>query len=536
MFAFGRRVCKTLGMAFDYVAVDRDQQFLLPPSLKDWLAEDHLVWFVLDVVARVDTSGLHARHRRDGVGRRAYDPDMLLALLVYAYCTGQRSSRQIERLCEVDVAYRVICANLGPDHTTIARFRQDHQAEAVQLFTDVLMLCAQCGLVSVGVIAIDGTKMAGAASLRANRTRDQIEKEVTVMLAEATKVDAAEDDLFGGDRGDELPVELVDRSSRKARLDAALAELERARVARLVEQRAVAARHAAAEAAAARAGRSLRGRDPAGREVKRAEDALRRQRERETERREQVERAAAGRGRKPSGASPAGGGYRIGRAEARLQRARDAQANRDQQPPRQPRSRSRTSPSNDETRVNLTDPESRIMKNARGWVQGFNAQAAVNEHGVVLAADVTQDATDFAQCQPMIAATQTNLGAASVTEPIGTMLFDAGYLSEANIIAEGPTRLIATGKAWRLRRQQPTSGPPPDNASPIEAMEHRLRTPEGAAIYTKRQHTVEPVFGTIKEQRGYRRFSRRGLRAVQAEWQLITAAHNIVKAYHLRPS
>jgi hypothetical protein len=185
--------------------------------------------------------------------------------------------------------------------------------------------------------------------------------------------------------------------------------------------------------------------------------------------------------------------------------------------------------------VNLTDPESRIMKNAQGWVQGFNAQAAVNEHGVVLAADVTQDATDFAQCLPMIAATQANLDAAGVTEPVGTMLFDAGYLSEANLTAEGPTRLIATGKAWKLRRQNPTSGPPPPDASPIAAMEHWLRTPEGAAVYTKRQHTVEPVFGTIKEQRGYRRFARRGLRAVQAEWQLITAAHNIIKAYHLRP-
>lgn len=524
-------------MAFDYLPVDRDQQFLLPPSLRDWLAEDHLVWFVLDVVARVDTSRLHARHRRDGVGRRAYDPDMLLALLVYAYCTGQRSSRQIERLCEVDVAYRVICANLGPDHTTIARFRQDHQAEAVQLFTDVLVLCAQCGLASVGVIAVDGTKMAGAASLRANRTRDQIEKEVAAMLAEATEVDAREDDLFGGDRGDELPVDLVDPSSRKARLDAALAELERARRARLAEQQAAAARHAAAEAAATRAGRVLSGRDPAGREVKRAEAALQRQREHESARRAQVERAAAARGRKPSGASPpAGGGYRIGRAEARLQRAREVQANREQQPPQQPRTRSKTSAGSDETRVNLTDPDSRIMKTAQGWVQGFNAQTAVNEHGVVLAADVTQDATDFAQCLPMIAATQANLGAVGVTEPVGTMLFDAGYLSEANIIAEGPTRLIATGKAWKLRRQHPTSGPPPHDASPIAAMEHRLRTPEGAATYTKRQHTVEPVFGTIKEQRGYRRFARRGLQAVQAEWQLIAAAHNIIKAYHLRPS
>ncbi len=128
-------------MAFDYVPVIRDQQFLLPPSLQDWLPESHLVWFVLDVVERVDTSVLHRRHRNDGAGRRAFDPDMLLALLIYAYCTGIRSSRQIERLCEVDVAFRVIAANTVPDHTTIARFRQDHQEQAVQLFTDVLVLC-----------------------------------------------------------------------------------------------------------------------------------------------------------------------------------------------------------------------------------------------------------------------------------------------------------------------------------------------------------------------------------------------------------
>ena len=211
------------------------------------------MWFVLDVVARVDTSGLHAKHRRDGVGRRAFDPEMLLALLVYSYCLGQRSSRQIERLCEVDVAYRVISANRAPDHTTIARFRQGHQDEAVRLFTDVLMICAECGLAKVGVVAVDGTKMAGAASLKANRTRAQLEAEVAKMLAEADAVDAGEDDLFGGDRGDGLPEELVDRSSRAARLDAALAELEHAQQARQSEAR----NFVELEAQAQREGRGL---------------------------------------------------------------------------------------------------------------------------------------------------------------------------------------------------------------------------------------------------------------------------------------
>src|SRR4029079_1127613 len=181
-----------------------------------------------------------------------------------------RSSRQIERLCEVDVAYRVICANRAPDHTTIARFRQGHQDEAVLLCTDVLMICAECGLAKVGVVAVDGTKIAGAASLKAHRTLAELEAEVAKMLAEADAVDAGEDDLFGGDRGDGLPAGLVDRSSRAARLDAGLAELEHARQAREAEARDC----VALEARAHRGGRGLRGRVPVGREVERAEAAL----------------------------------------------------------------------------------------------------------------------------------------------------------------------------------------------------------------------------------------------------------------------
>ena len=512
-------------MAFDYLPVDRDQQFLLPPDMREWLPEGHLAWFVLDVVGRVDTTRLHARHPRLGVGRRAYDPEMLLALLVYAYCTGQRSSRQIERLCEIDVAYRVISANLTPDHTTIARFRQDHQAEAVQLFTDVLMLCAECGLVSVGVIAVDGTKIAGSASLKANRTREQIEHEVAAMLSDAERVDAGEDDLFGGRRGDELPDELADPSSRKARLDAALVELERARRERGDAQRRASESRAAIEAAAAAKGQNVKGRAPAGREIEAAEAALRRVEQRHAARRARMEAEAAAKGRKVPGRRPTPGRGRIGAAQARVERARERQARSDPQ----------RAAGEGEDRVNTTDPDSRIMKCPQGWIQGFNAQAAVNDKGIVVAADVTGDPVDFGQCQPMIAAIEHNLNAVGVTDAVGTVLFDAGYLSDANITAPGPDRLIATGKAWKLKRKHPTSGPPAASSSPIEAMEHRLRTPEGAALYSKRQHTVEPVFGTIKEARGYRRFTRRGLAAAQAEWQLITAAHNIIKAHH-RPA
>lgn len=517
MFALVCGVWKTWWMAFDYISVDRDQQFLLPPDMREWLPAGHLVWFVLEVVERVDTSGLHARHPRDGVGRRAYDPDMLLALLVYAYCTGQRSSRQIERLCEVDVAYRVICANSVPDHTTIARFRQGHQDEAVQLFTDVLMMCAACGLAKVGTIAVDGTKIAAVASLKANRTRAQVEAEVARMIVEADEVDRGEDDLFGGSRGDGLPVELVDPRTRKARLDAAVAELDRARLERKEVERVEAQ---AKIDAGRRDGRRVTC-PVAGTEVDAAIVALELARSRAVEHRNAVVERAAREGRSLTGRPPGERSPMVARAEQRLQRARARQAARDLQQAAQDLT----------VRVNTSDPDSRIMKSKQGWVQGFNAQAAANDNGVVVAGAVTSEGNDSLQCQPMIAATLASLSAAGIVEPVGIVLFDAGYISDDNLRAPGPDRLIATGKSHTLRKSAPTCGPPPAGLSATAAMEHRLRTPEGAEAYKKRQHIIEPVFGTIKEARGYRRFSRRGLDAVTAEWFLILAAHNINKAF-----
>ncbi len=512
-------------MAHSYLPVDRDQQFLLPPDVRDWLPEGHLAWFVIDVVERVDTSGLHARHPNDGVGRRAYDPDMLLALLIYAYCTGQRSSRQIERLCVVDVAYRVICSNHVPDHTTIARFRQAHQDVAVSLFTDVLELCAAAGLVSLGVVAVDGTKIGADASLKTNRTRAQIEAEVAAMVAEAAATDAAEDDCFGEGRGDELPAGLTDRRSRRVRLDAALAELkakqaqrdtdvERARQDRVVKEQQAAVR-----------GRRVSGRRPKHADrVARARADLEFLEQRAADRRVRVEAHAAAQGRRPRGPAP-GHGQGVTAARARLNQAVNDAANTPVD----------DATNGDQDRVNITDPESRIMHSPQGWVQGYNAQAAVTESGIVIAGTVTIETNDVGQCEPMMAATQATLDAAKITDPIGTMLFDAGYWSESNATADGPTRLIATTKSWKLRKaireRGTTNGPPPPDATPIEAMEHRLRTPEGTALYKKRQHTVEPVFGQIKHGRGFRRFSRRGHDAVQAEWQLITATHNILKLF-----
>jgi transposase len=182
-----------VGMSFNFRAVDRDQQFLMPPSVRDWLPEDHLAWFVLDVVDELDLCGFESRYRRDGRGGSAYAPAMMTALWLYAYCVGERSSRRIERRCVEDVAFRVLAANQQPDHTTIARFRQQHRSALAGLFAQVLALCARAGLVCTDVVALDGTKLEANASMDANRDVAQLEAEVSAWLDEADDVDATED-------------------------------------------------------------------------------------------------------------------------------------------------------------------------------------------------------------------------------------------------------------------------------------------------------------------------------------------------------
>jgi transposase len=525
-------------VARSYVSVDRDQQFLLPPDVRDWLPEGHLAWFVIDVVAQLDTVALHARHRREGAGRRAYDPEMLLALLIYAYCTGQRSSRQIERCCEVDVAYRVICANHVPDHTTIARFRQAYQDQVVGLFADVLEMCAAAGMVKVGVVAVDGTKLAADASLRANRSRARVEAEIKSMLDEAEQVDAGEDDEFGDRRGDELADDLGDRRKRATRLREAAAELSRRRQARRAESDRVRAayrqrqRHTRAHGGHG-GGRVPKMLDP----VEEAQAGLDFELQRLAHRKANYEARCEAQGRRPRGAAPSTGGRRVTRARIRLAKAQAAAA-------------AATSAGDDHSvedtdKINVTDLDSRVMPTqGGGWVQGYNAQAAVSEDGVVIAADVAQDINDTLWCEPMTEATRHNLDDAEVSEPVGTFLFDAGYWNNANgsnvtVDSDGrPSRLIATTKSYKLRQQLrdqgPATGPPPQGTTPAEAMEHRLRTTEGEALYKKRQHTVEPVFGAIKHNRGFRRLTRRGLDAARAEWRFIATTHNLLKLHRLR--
>jgi transposase len=195
-----------LVMAKGYRAVLRDQEFLLPPSMREWLPVDHFVWFVIDAVAVMDMSAFHGRSRLGGVGRRGYDPVMLVALWVYAMAQGVRSSRRIERLCHTDVAFRVVCAGDVPDHTVLARFRSEHEDALADLLTETLVLCARLGMLKLGVIAFDGVKIAASAALDQNRTFEGMRRLAERELGAAREIDAAEDALFGVQvRGDELP-------------------------------------------------------------------------------------------------------------------------------------------------------------------------------------------------------------------------------------------------------------------------------------------------------------------------------------------
>jgi len=246
-------------MAQSFLSCDREQDFLMPPSVREWLPVGHLAWYLLEVVERLDLGGFYGEYRADGSGRPAHDPAMMVALLLYGYAVGERSSRQIERRCVEDVAFRVIAANRAPDHTTISRFRQRHAERLAELFVQVLALCAKAGMVRVGTVAVDGTKLAANAGISANRCYEKIRAEVERMLAEADAVDAAEDERFGDARGDELPAELADPVTRRERLERAQRELEAEQAARVAEHQAMLARRAEHRE---RTGRQAKGRPP----------------------------------------------------------------------------------------------------------------------------------------------------------------------------------------------------------------------------------------------------------------------------------
>jgi transposase len=213
-------------MAYNFLACDRDQAFLLPPDLRDWLPEGHLAWFILDVIDQLDLAPFYLAHRDDGHGHPAYDPKTLLGVLLYGYCIGVRSSHQLERRCQEDIAFRVLAGNQTPDHVTIARFRVRHEQALAGFLVASLKLCAAAGMVRVGTVALDGTKLAGNAAERANRTHDKLEAEVAEILRQATEADQRDDREHGDARGDELPAALASKAGRLARLRQAKALLE----------------------------------------------------------------------------------------------------------------------------------------------------------------------------------------------------------------------------------------------------------------------------------------------------------------------
>jgi transposase len=508
-----------------YECPRRDQLFLLPVCMRDWLEEGHLAWFVLDVVCELDTSALH---RRPGgcPGRPPYEPEMMCALVLYAYCCAIRSSRRIEAACRTDAAFRVICGGLVPDHATIARFVVDQEQSLGGLFVEGLRLCAAAGLADLAVVALDGTKIAADAALDRNRDADWIRREVAKLIAVTGQEEQASAALdTPGLPGLEPVGEISSRRGRVARLQAALAVIEAEDATAAV----AAARHAQAAAAEAEHGRQLNGRKPkeplaalARAQVDHAVardrlDTMRAGRERKL--------AAAARGEKLPGPPPCRiqrASVALARAEATLAAAREAAANAPQV----------------DRNANITDPDSRIMKTKDGWVQGYNAQAIVNERQIVLACDVSQDTGDVQLYEPMIATLATTLTAAGIPAEIGLALADAGYWSEQNATAPGTDRLIATLKDHKQRRAARdlghTTGPPPPNSTPVEEMEHLLRTPQGATAYAKRSHLIEPVFGDRKHNRSMRSFRRRGLNAANSEWAFMHLAGNMLKLYQHR--
>jgi len=456
---------------------------------------------------------------------------MMLALLLYAYSMGLRSSRRIEAACRTDAAFRVICGDVVPDHATIARFVVDHEQAIASVFVGVLALCAEAGLASLGTIAIDGTKIGSDAALDANRTGGWIRTEIEAILAEATEADAAEDadpQLFALEQ---LPEQLSTRAGRLERLDAALARIEAQEAAARAEaeQRTANAREAAAE------GRKLPGRkptDPHAALVRAEADETAVRVRARTRAQARLEATGAARDQAEAGEQVP---QAEAEADARVREAVEAHPKVRQAAAATAAARAAADTATaTQIKANTTDPESRIMKTATGWIQGYNAQAAVNEHQVVVACEVSQDGNDVGLYQPMVDAVRATLDAAGITAPIGTVLGDAGYWSEANATAAGPDRLIATTKDHKQRRAArelgTTSGDPPEDASPLEAMEHRLRTEQGAAAYATRSHTVEPIFA-VKTNRDYRRFRRRGLEPARSEWTLMMTVNNLGKLY-----
>ena len=440
-----------------------NQLLLLPPDMRQWLPEDDLSYFIMDVVNELDLSAIYQSYDSSKGGQPPFAPKMMTSLLLYAYCVGIPSSRKIEKATYYQIPFRVIAADQHPDHDTIAEFRKRHLKALSGLFVQALLLCRQVGLVKLGHVSLDGTKVKANASKhkamsygRMEKKAEELEGEVKRLLAEAQAVDDAEDARYGKDkRGDELPRELRFKQDRLRKIKEAMKSLEA---------------DSKAEA-----------------DVKREEIRLKEQTlEKEGRKRK---------GKKPKDPSD--------KPEPKAQR-------------------------------NFTDPESRIMKDgaSKSFEQAYNCQAAVDEESqIIVATNVTQQANDKQQLEPLVEEIKKNADG----ETPEKLSADNGYFSESNVeylVGEGVDGYIATNRQKHGDAPELAGcGRIAKDATKQERMTRKLRTKKGRETYSKRKQIVEPVFGQIKETRGFRRFLLRGLENVSAEWDLICLTHNLLKLF-----
>jgi transposase len=560
-------------MAKRYRPVQRDQPFLLPPDMRDWLAAGHPVYLVIRAVGEhLDTSVFHAGRRTGGAGAAGYDPDMLVTVLVWAYAHGITSSRRIEELCRTDVAFRVICGGNLPDHVTVARFRAGFAGAAGPFFAQVLGLCAELGMGKLGVVALDGTKIAASASKSANRGEERLAELAERAVAAHAAADAAEDALFGAGRaGDEVPGDAWSPRRRDERIAAALASLEARRAAAERAEQAKTGQFRARREAGQRTGPApAAGAEELAREKLDRAVAAQQRRCDDWDARNAAKIARTGTGL--PGPRPGGpAGYvRVRQAQAHLDKVSARAAARAGKKEKQ----DLPAPVR-----NITDPDSRLMPvRGGGFLQGYNAQNVTSEDGLIIATALTQDTTDSAWFEPMlqaagdaaalIAAHQPPPPAAQGTSrggstgepasgdgqdddgpagylppagdgspgrydgPIGLFLTDAGYCSEASIAAPGPPRLIATGKRRDLEqtaRGDAAQGPQPAGPA-TQAMAERLKSPEGITAYRHRGHIAETPHGHIKHNMRFRQLTMRGMTKATAEWTFTCAVANLFKA------
>jgi transposase len=428
-------------MGKTYRAYLPEQDLLLPPSLRDWLPEDHLAYFVSDVVEQLDLSAIESVYEEEERGQPPYHPRMMTKILIYGYCVGVFSSRRMQKKLSEDVGFRVLAAGNQPDFRTISDFRKLHLGALQGLFDQVLQIALQAGTMKLGRVVLDGSKVKANASKhkamsygRMQEDEKRLKEEVKRLVEQAEATDAEEDARYGPDRrGDELPAELARRETRLQRIREAK---------RALEERA--------------------------REQAKSKD-------------EPEEKA------KP---------------EAKMQ-------------------------------YNFTDPESRILPGADGFVQAYNAQIAVEpDFQWIVGQRVTQAANDKQQLQPTLEAIRQQAG-----HTPQAVMTDSGYCSEANLQYLEKKKIegfIATDRESYRDRQQPgPRGPLPQGATRVDRMRRKLQTKVGAAIYSRRKTVVEPVFGQIKQARGFRQFLLRGLEKVQGEWAVICLTHNILKLHRL---